>query len=704
MNISSIANSAAITGWTSNKGVQKILSDIGNESKLLPVALLELGVQTGRSYHAQKRGGYYEFKETLLEGALAAAVWMGGIKILNKVGDLAFEKLLGINTSVDWKQVPDLAKGRLNPDKFMKLTYGTKFLKLVASVGLSIYTVGVLIPKYKQKLTRESIQRKKKEEAIEKSKSSIKPHVLENINKSLLSTKSDYQIPVNLPENITVEHLKVLADSPLHGTRFMGHSQKGNEPSFTGAMNILTKVGYALENQTIPQLAVIDTGITGGRIINARNKDEAIEIFFRDSASSMFYYFCIPLISRGLAGMFDAKLGIHTALDPKAMDPVSQAFKQRIFDIAKANKGVIGIDDIQKAIMGTSNTAVSDAVKNALLKSSGQTLTPDQVKTIVSNIDDFLPKAIQGAASASKSQIARELQAYLAGVSKRAVIVAQSQAQSATSSSLRSLANLMDDVARTQPASAKQVQAAAKSIQELSNKAYAQVQTGKGLDANILKQVEQAIRSLGKTNLDDQLMLKINQGLKTVQASSSTAGYITKEALEEVIKGGLTRDSNFLKQVLANVNGKVVGDPTKYVSPAEHKTLQQAVDRYAKRVISQLEKSVVIKPGEKISIDKIDDVLNKTIAQSKNKNILFKGLYLAAGLALAIFCLSWAIPKAQYLITKMRTGKDSFPGVAGLLDDETKTNKPFKPVNPETYSSGSQPFDLFVKQKFVQKK
>lgn len=709
MTINQTFTGPSLTKLASNPRAQKLLSDLANESKLLPVALLETSVIAGRSYHAQKRGGYWEFQETLLENVLAAIVWMGGVKVLNKVGDFIFKKALNINTKMDWKQVVNEAKGRLHPEKFIKATYAAKAIKLLFSVGASVYTVGVLLPRFKQKLTKDQIENKKHHNPQSQAAVGFAS------NSGLKFEKT--QAGTIIPKNITAKDLKAIAQAPVAGgVRFDGKNAinipDSKNISFGGLFDVVSRVGYALENEAIPQLAVVDTGVTGGRIVNARNKDEAIEILFRDVASCMCYFFAVPFITHRFANAFDAKLGINTLLDPLALNPLTEEFNKRIVDIAKSNKGVIGVDDIQKAFMGTNNETVANAIKDALIKSQGKQMTPDQLKKLVANIDDLLPKTLAETAGMSRTKLLAELKGYLGGIGSRAAQVAQMQSSMVTSGNIRSLANLVDDIARTPAMKIGQVEEAAKALRKISDTVYAQVQSGTALESETVKQLEKIISKLKTSNIDDAIISKVDDALKAIQLSSKSAGFITQEALEEVIKGGLIRDSKFLSKVFANVNG-AVKDPLAYVAKGEKVELQKAVSTYAQRVIQELEKSGAIKPGEKVDLKKVQQVINETIQKTKTKSFGVKTAYIITGMTLAVVLLGWLIPKTQYLITKMRTGKDSFPGVAGLLDDdkskETKASKvaTFKNQsvasntavenNPLKYDSGSQAFNMFLK-------
>ncbi|MEW5820100.1 MAG: hypothetical protein AB1782_07895 [Cyanobacteriota bacterium] len=692
----------------SNKGVQRALSDLSNESKLLPILLLETSVIAGRSYHAQKRGGYYEFKETIIENVLAALVWMGGVKILNKVGDAFFKNVMNINTKMDWKQVFNEAKGRINSKEFISKTLTAKSLKLLFSVAASIYTVGVILPKFKQKLTKDSIERQKKEAAAKKAQMGA---ININQNNNTINNKpvSGDNSGISIPQNITYKDLLKLAQSPIgSGVKFTGKEDKnksaqnvyfdggtekpgkGKNVSFTGAFDIISRIGYALENEAVPQLAVVDSGITGGRIINARNKDEAIEILFRDAASCATYFFAVPFMTKRLAGAFDAKLGINTLLDPKALDPLTNAFNKRIIEIAKANKGIIGVDDIQRAIMGTNNETVARALKNALLQSKDKVLTPDQVKNVISGLDDILAKTVTETAGLSKGQLVNQLKTYLQSIGPRAIDVAKQQADVLTSGNIRNLSNLIDDIARM-PGASGEIKASAKAMTDLTKQLYGQVQSGSKITPEALKQVEGIVAKLKGSNLDDTIMKKLMESLQAVQTSSKSAGYITQEALEEVIKGGLIKDNRFLSKVLSKIT-PAVKDPLAYVASSEKAHLQKTAQMYAERIMKELQNNGAIKPGENVDIKKVQEVINKTLTQTKNKNMLFKGLYLIAAMAFAVLLLGWIIPKVQYAITKFRTGKDSFPGVAGLIDEEDKTNKTPQPAQVATNNNkGTQP-------------
>lgn len=682
MNINSFFNSNTLTNMVNNKGVQNFVSDLGNETKLLQVGLLETSVQSGRSYQAQKRGGYYELKETFLEGLLAAAIWLGGIKILNRSFDEFSKRILKIDTTIDWKQVPKLAEGRLNPAKFISRTVASKSTKLLFSIVTSIYTVGVLVPKYKQKLTRESIERENKANAVAQKR----------LDALKISSTGE------LPKNFKALDLGVLKNSNSHGIKFEGVQDNTNQinpvklgggsaPSFTGAFNILSKLGHALENETIPQLAVLDTGITGGRIINARNADEAIEITFRDFASSFFYYFCIPGVTAILSKSLDAKLGIHSSIDPKVLDTVTNEFKNQVTQLAK--KGPVSLKDLQKVMLGLNNETIANVIVDSI--GNKAKVTPQEIQKILSR---ELPHILKSA----ETTAARNMQEYVKAVSARAISVAKSNTNASASKELLKLGNLMSEVAKSPAGKDSAIQSLLKDSDLISKELYAKVKSGKDVDKAFIDKISKLFTTLKASKLDKPVLDKVDELAKLVMENLNGTGYVTKEALEEVLKGGLSRDSKFIQKMLAEsfMSGKgdkmysAVLDPKKYIDPREFASVKDAFAKYAQRVITQLEREGVIKEGQKVNIQDVEQALDKTLKTTKNKNLIFKFGYLIAGLAVGITFLSYIIPKAQYLITKMRTGNDAFPGVAGLLDD----GKP--KVKTDQKANGSQPVEIAV--------
>ena len=67
---------------------------------MAPIIALEATVTGGRTIQAYKRGGEDEARERLIEETTGAVVWLGGVKVLNSIGDKILVKMFGGNFDV----------------------------------------------------------------------------------------------------------------------------------------------------------------------------------------------------------------------------------------------------------------------------------------------------------------------------------------------------------------------------------------------------------------------------------------------------------------------------------------------------------------------------------------------------------------------------------------------------------------------------
>ena len=118
-----------------------------------------------------------------------------------------------------------------------------------------------------------------------------------------------------------------------------------NKTSFKG-IDIAT-VAHALENNKICKLLTSDVGITSGRVISARNKDEGLEYLFRDAASCIFYTASTPFFYNVMKKATNSSP--ITTIDPVAAKQISDHIVEQL----KANGGKMNADDFTKKILGT---------------------------------------------------------------------------------------------------------------------------------------------------------------------------------------------------------------------------------------------------------------------------------------------------------------------------------------------------------------
>lgn len=257
------------------------LSHLKNPAAVLPVLIVEVFTTAGRTHQGYKRGGETEAKERLLEEGSSAAVWLFGAKMLNKLGDYFGKRFLGLehlDTDVGkdaLRQPFDTVFNGL-PEKLKNKTAVFKFAKIFGSVAIATTTVGFVIPKIKQNMTKEA-QKKKALKQVEILSSAMPPSV---------SNIDNYVKSVSLKK----------------------------DTSFKGLIDKLLTASHNVENNNVWRLISTDTGMIAGRTLSSRNKVEAREFLFRDTASIYFYMFAIPHTVK-----FLNKLTKNIDIHPKAL-------------------------------------------------------------------------------------------------------------------------------------------------------------------------------------------------------------------------------------------------------------------------------------------------------------------------------------------------------------------------------------------------
>lgn len=214
---------------------------------LAPIVALEATVVAGRTYQAYKRGKGDEARERFLEEITGSIVWLWGVQVLNEVGDKIIGKLLkepGANFDVgsDKLRRPfDNFMNKIKQKGFSpKQVAMIKGAKVVTSILLANLFIGGVVPKINHLITN-SIRHNKHVKEEERNQKTV--------------------------------------------------SNSGENLAFKGGAGFaaLNKFTNAIENTNTGKLLSTDFGIAGGRMLNARSKEERNEIGFRDISSIYFY-------------------------------------------------------------------------------------------------------------------------------------------------------------------------------------------------------------------------------------------------------------------------------------------------------------------------------------------------------------------------------------------------------------------------------
>lgn len=394
-----------ITNIVNNPLTRKTVSRLSNPSALLPIILLEGAVIGGRSYQANKRGGWIEARERITEEITASIVWLFGISALNKTFDKIFEKMnvKGLKHDVGKDALYDPFKLVITKNTNLS---AIKFGKIAFAAAVGILLCGNVIPKLNQKITKAMTGHK------ENNSSKPEPKTPKSGNR------------VNMNDFLA--------------------SAKAKTVSFTNSAmvtNFLRTAAHNLEHNDIAKLLTIDTGILTGRTKNARNNDEKIEIGFREIASSYFYMFAAQHVYKGLSKTCDNYKGI-TNLDPNVTAYLDKKIRKAVSDeknrVIEANtqlatktenckelinnqkKLAEGMElttaKFKELLLGNSNAEYDKIVQNIRSNFKGKTIKFSELKDLLiknaveqNKIKEIMEKAEKITKIRSKNAVSKEL-------------------------------------------------------------------------------------------------------------------------------------------------------------------------------------------------------------------------------------------------------------------------------------------------------
>ncbi len=280
----------------------RFITNMTKKDAMAPIVALESVVVAGRTWQAYKRGKGDEARERFLEETTGSITWLCGVAALNELGDKLLGKILkksGANFDVGTDHVL-----RRPFDNFMKKVAPKGFsakqvallkgAKVLSSVVLANLFIGFVVPPINHYITK-TVSNNKKD--------------IENQIKSNSETNT------------------------------------GQNPSFKGAIGALNVFTNAIENTNTGKLLSTDFGIAGGRMYNARTKEERREIAFRDLGSIYFYMWAQGHIGN-LLNLIES--GKATRLNPSTVETVDKYLQEFL----KSHNGEMSVEDFKKAVIG----------------------------------------------------------------------------------------------------------------------------------------------------------------------------------------------------------------------------------------------------------------------------------------------------------------------------------------------------------------
>ena len=156
---------------------------------------------------------------------------------------------------------------------------------------------------------------------------------------------------------------------------------------------------------------------------------------------------------------------------------------------------------------------------------------------------------------------------------------------------------------------------------------------------------------------------------------------ITESQAEDAIKGGEIRKPEFLKKVIGNSFEDFI------VKPENYDASGNVIKKGAKKLTNPLNngykfiENSEIENHRKEIIDYVQSIIKE--AENKKQNVNFElmqkmnkrnltkgGLFMLLAMSVSSLFLSTIIPKIQYYITYLRTGKNSFPGTENMTQNK----------------------------------
>ncbi len=298
----------------------KIMDSIGNAvttltrpDNLSPIIAQETLCISGRTRMAYKRGGTQEARERIIEEVSGTVTWLGGVKFLNYLGDKVIGALLK-NKGVSFDVGSDIMRRPFDNFLMNKSNYPKGFsankisiikgVKVISAIVLADLFIGFAVPKFNQALSR----------AINKKKA-------EKQEQTAPLTAGDKQV-------------------------------KNESPSFKGLAGLNTFTNF-IENTNLGKLLGTDIGISGGRGLNARRKEETLDILVRDLGSLYFYYWARDDAAK-VMNLITTGGKTSQRLDPKSVNCITKYLDEFL----AANGGSMPVDEFRKLMFGTGTKEV----------------------------------------------------------------------------------------------------------------------------------------------------------------------------------------------------------------------------------------------------------------------------------------------------------------------------------------------------------
>lgn len=572
-----------ISKYTANLSKSRnFITSLRKPGVILPVILLESTVTLGRTYQAYQRDGFVEARERVTEESLAAIFWLFGATIFGKLIQTIGQKFMhmpktDIDVGHDKVRQPfknfvldNLGNKYFDEKRLASFYFGKVILSLIAACAF----IGFVVPKVNQAITKYIFKHGKINEnnqpqqpqkpAVKTDLKAAKPMIITNAaHKNTQAMKA---------QNVSINSVN----------EFKAKENKQN-PSFGVSAAALTQIIQKFDENAIYKLLGTDVGTVGGRTINARNKDERVEILFRDLVSIIFYCFSTDWIF-GLLNKHDKFNGLNTVLNPTTSAEVHNYLLEKM---KEAGKTSMGAEEFEKFALGKAELSAEDKVLY-------EKLFPPKPAPARKKLFGIFE--IKSDKWAQRLKLIPEPEVGVISVERYKELIKDNVTDESKAQNLIQLGEKMSEL---QPEKTK---------------------------------------------------------FNKITRERSTYRVITSSQVEDIFKGGVARDAGFMKTTLNNIF-KSKSHPNRLTEKYQYIS-QNSIEGERKNIFNYIKSLVQMAESGEVNWE--------TMLKANKRNMSRNGLYMGVAMGISALFLSTIIPKVQYLITKIRTGQDKFPGTVDL--------------------------------------
>ena len=168
------------------------------------------------------------------------------------------------------------------------------------------------------------------------------------------------------------------------------------------------------------------------------------------------------------------------------------------------------------------------------------------------------------------------------------------------------------------------------------------------------------------TDKDISKYTNLAERMSKLQPEVEGVSVLTKNQVKDIFREGAINMPEFLQNVFSVATKNASTDKYSYVNYEKLTELKEDIFQYVSKIIEKARKNKT-------------EITSQVLEKASRENFIKNTCNWSVGFAISALFLSTLIPKIQYWITRITTGKDNFPGTADYSNDHKKNeNKLFK--------------------------